>query len=226
MPRPINLITLLVALLVCGVQAQPGTRGQSGVRNGNADIILYNGGMDYLGGKAFGRQEIIFPNSGQPYVRQEYIDATAIYEGGIAFDAAGTTVEIGKYSGTGHVLCEGDWRTYERRAVLSNRDGFFVLASVTAEESANPNNEDAQVICSVPNAEGGFFSIVVGTSSVTHAGGSLRCASGIVRQQLTGVPPSLQDDYLSFGTSFVVSQEITEGYGTERIGTISIPKDC
>ena len=169
--------------------------------------------------------------------RFEYLGGEAKYTGNFTLKLGGGVVELGKYSGVGHVLCDGFWVTYERQLFLSRPGGFFVLRSPTQEQSKDPTNENAMLYCALPSASGEVRSIIVGAENVVHAEGNLRCARGGLKWRANGIPPSdgfsvkynylgIEDPGSAAGVPFIISGLYSEKMGRTVDGTVEIPNKC
>ena len=176
-------------------------------------------------------------DEGRTWSRFEYLGGEIEYTGNFSLQMGGGVVELGKYSGFGHVLCDGRWVTYERQLVLSRPGGFFILKSPTQEQSKDPTNTNAMLYCALPSASGGVSSIIVGVENVVYATGNLKCATGSLKWRANGIPPSdgfsirynfvgIENELPATGVPFVISGLYSEKMGRTVDGTIEIPNKC
>ena len=192
-------------------------------------IVLGDGGAQHLSTSLIGRLEILI-NDNLSHI--QITGGKTSYDNGLTFDMSGF-IRVGSSRGESHVVCGGGpFAVYERNLVFSNAEGYFVMATPPAAESADPTNEQAAVVCTSPG-------VFVNTTSVVAGAGAFACASGGFARRLNGMPNTVdgQNDFGSAGNfsagiytipAYVIYADDTGNpeRGTDVTGAIVIPPEC
>ena len=198
-------------------------------------IVLGDGGAQHLSTSLTGRIEFLINDN---LSHLQITGGKTSYDNGLTFDMSGF-IRIGSSRGESHVVCDGGpFAVYERNLVFSNAEGYFVLATPPAAESADPTNEQAAVVCFSPSSPSSG-AVYVDPTSVVAGAGAFACASGGFPVRLNGMPNTVtdQNDFYSaqnFSAGIVTTPAfvIYADYlrnpekGTDITGAIVIPPEC
>ena len=159
----------------------------------------------------------------------------SITAGALELSVGGTAVALGKYSGVGHVLCEGFWVTFEQKRVYSRPGGFIVTKTATQEESKDVTNRDGMLFCFTPKSDGTQRGVVLGYETIQEAHGNMKCAMGSFRYRLNGIPPDEEFLFVNTGLSplengrtrpIFISGTYSKKMGFVVEGEVEIPNRC